>query len=306
MQNGSVSEFSTKESWVIMSALEQSIKQKIAAAGIPLKKWDVNINRGVITGYNEAFIISTEQKDSLIAEDPRSAEIIRPILRGRDIRRYGYTFANLFVIVAKYGSYEYLESMYPAIYRHLCQYKEALQKRGQCRYTSSGKKNSDKPYPGQHHWLELDNNPRQEYLDDLAKQKIIWGEISDKPKFAIDVNGEFCPEATTFLMTGNHLKYLLCFLNSTFSEYFFAKYGTTTGMGTLRWKKYLIELLPIPRPSEDVEIKFNAALDNLLLAVLPEEIDNCIHHINSLVYATIGLTDQEIATVERIVAEGAH
>lgn len=302
MQNGSVSEFSSKDSWVIMTTLELSIKQKIAAAGIPLKEWDVNINRGVITGYNEAFIISAETKDSLIKEDPRSAEIIRPILRGRDIKRYGYEWAGLWLI-ATFPSRQYDIDDYPAVKNFLLTFGvERLEQTGK-KYVLNGEKVSARKKTN-NKWFETQD--AISYWDDLAKQKIIWGEISDKPKFAIDVNGEFCPEATTFLMTGDHLKYLLCFLNSTFSEYFFAKYGTTTGMGTLRWKKYLIELLPIPRPSAEVENEFNSALDNLLSAIMPEDIENCTRHINHLVYSTIGLTNQEIETVERIVAEGAH
>ncbi|MFN3315949.1 MAG: Eco57I restriction-modification methylase domain-containing protein, partial [Raineya sp.] len=85
------------ESWTIASALEQSIKQKIERLGKPLKEWDINIYRGILTGYNEAFIIDGKKKDELIAADPRSAEIIKPILRGRDIKRYKAEFADLWL-----------------------------------------------------------------------------------------------------------------------------------------------------------------------------------------------------------------
>ena len=81
-----------------MSPIEQKIKEKIEAIGTPLKDWDVSINYGIKTGYNEAFIIDGKKKDELIAEDPKSAEIIRPILRGRDIKRYSYEFADLYLI----------------------------------------------------------------------------------------------------------------------------------------------------------------------------------------------------------------
>ena len=70
---------------------------------MPLKHWDINIYRGILTGYNEAFIIDGKKKDELIAEDPKSAEIIRPILRGRDIKRYGYDFADLWLINSHNG-----------------------------------------------------------------------------------------------------------------------------------------------------------------------------------------------------------
>lgn len=213
-------------------------------------------------------------------------------MRGRDIKRYGYTFANLWVInthngVRESGLPRIDISDYPAIKAHLDKYYPKLVKRAD---------KGDTPY----------NLRNCAYMDDLTKQKIVWGEISDKPKFAIDVEGTYCPEATTFLMTGLHLKYLLCFLNSTFSEYFFAKYGTTTGMGTLRWKKYLIELLPIPEPTADVENDFEVALDDLLNADSAEKAERHIERINHLVYHTIGLTQEEIDTVEKMVSEGAH
>lgn len=154
---------------MILSPVEQSIKRKIEAIGTPLKDWDISINYGIKTGANDAFIIDGSKRNELISADSKSAEIIRPILRGRDIKRYGFDFADCWVILAKYGSYKYLESTYPAVYEHLCKYKEKLKNRGQCRYTSSGKVNSGKDFPGQHHWLELDNNPCQEYLESFFK-----------------------------------------------------------------------------------------------------------------------------------------
>ena len=97
-QQGVECEFSSSDSWVILSPIEQSIKRKIEAIGTPLKDWDINIYRGVLTGHNEAFIISTEKRNEILAncqseeERQRTAELIRPILRGRDIKRYGYNW----------------------------------------------------------------------------------------------------------------------------------------------------------------------------------------------------------------------
>lgn len=133
----------------------------------------------------------------------------------------------------------------------------------------------------------------------------MWGEISDKPKFSIDLNGEFVAEATTFLMVGDHLKYLLCFLNSTLSEYFFAKYGTTTGMGTLRWKKYLIELLPIPVATTENETTLIKELDALLSADL-EGKERHIQRINDTIYSMFGFNLEEIEFIENAVKHGAH
>lgn len=291
MQNAERMGFVNDESWTILNGVEKSIKEKIERIGIPLKQWGVSINRGILTGFNDAFIISSEKRDELIKKDPKSDDLIRPILRGRDIKRYGYTFANLWVInthngIKERGLPRIDINEYPAIKEHLDEYYPKLVKRAD---------KGDTPY----------NLRNCAYMDDLTMQKIIWGEISDKPKFAIDIQGRYYAEATTFLMTGEHLKYLLCFLNSTFSEYFFAKYGTTTGMGTLRWKKYLIELLPIPRPSETIEASFIEALDDLLNADEGEQ-QIYISRINNLVYETIGLSTKEISVIEEMVRKGAH
>ncbi|PXV64045.1 type II restriction/modification system DNA methylase subunit YeeA, partial [Dysgonomonas alginatilytica] len=101
MQNAISSSFGGENSiasFVILSEIERCIKDKIERVGIPLKDWDINIYRGILTGYNEAFIIDGKTKDELIEKSPKNAEIIRPILRGRDIKRYGYEFADLWLI----------------------------------------------------------------------------------------------------------------------------------------------------------------------------------------------------------------
>ena len=103
-QNHSCCDFSSNESWIILSAIEQSIKRKIEAVGIPLKEWNIKINYGIKTGFNDAFIVSTEKREEILSncidedERERTAAIIRPILRGRDIKRYGYNWADLWLI----------------------------------------------------------------------------------------------------------------------------------------------------------------------------------------------------------------
>ena len=126
-QNAIAMEY-TKDAWAILNPIEQSIKAKIEKYGTPLKDWDVSIYRGVLTGCNEAFIISGEKRKELIAEDPKSDEIIRPILRGRDIKRYGYEFADLWLINIECGftnkyrgnkqPEECIKTKYPAIYKN--------------------------------------------------------------------------------------------------------------------------------------------------------------------------------------------
>ncbi len=135
-QNGSLSDFNTSESWVILTPIEQSIKRKIEAVGTPLKDWDIQINYGIKTGFNDAFIISTEKREEILAncadeeERTRTDELIRPILRGRDIKRYGYDWAGLWLINTHNGIKGKLERIhiedYPAVKAHLDQYWDKI------------------------------------------------------------------------------------------------------------------------------------------------------------------------------------
>ncbi len=134
LQNSSICSFRSSDSWVVLSPIELSIKQKIEAIGTPLKDWDIQINYGIKTGFNEAFIIDGEKRAELIAADPKCAEIIRPILRGRDIKRYNYEFADLWLINTHNGIKEKGISRididdYPTIKAHLDQYWDQISTR---------------------------------------------------------------------------------------------------------------------------------------------------------------------------------
>ena len=283
-QNSMVCQFSTSESWTILSPIEQSIKRKIEAVGTPLKDWDISINYGIKTGCNEAFIINAEKRQEILdncrddEERRRTDELIRPILRGRDIRRYGYDWANLYLI-ATFPARHYDIEQYPAVKKHFLTFdrgrleeagrldllsEDKLHQfcRGRLDQTGSdilvdgekifiaGKVQKSRKQTG-NKWFETQDQIG--YWDDFSRPKIVWGEISDRTKFALDVQGKFVPEATTFLMTGKHLKYLLYFLNSTLSEYLFSKIGTTTGVGTVRWKKFKVESIFVPNWSQERE-----------------------------------------------------
>ena len=278
-----------------MNPIEQSIKQKIELVGTPLKEWDVNIYRGILTGYNDAFIIDGHTREKLINMDAKSAEIIRPILRGRDVKRYSYQFAYLYII-ATFPSLHYDIDEYPAVKEYLLSYgMERLEQTG-AKHIIDGKEIKSRKKT-RNKWFETQDSIS--YWDDFSKQKIVWGEISDKTKFALDENGDFFCEATTFLMTGSHLKYLLCFLNSNFSEYYFSKIGTTTGVGTVRWKKFKIETLPVPIITPEIETIFEQLLDNLLSALKENlSILEIEQSINTEIYNMLNLNDAEISFIE--------
>ncbi len=250
-QQGVRCAFSSSDSWVILSPIEQSIKRKIEAVGTPLKDWDIQINYGIKTGFNDAFIISTEKRDEILAncrteeERERTAELIRPILRGRDIKRYGYEWAKKYLI-ATFPSRHYDIEQYPALKQYLLSFgKERLEQTGKT-YTIHGEKIKARKKTN-NKWFETQDSIS--YWEDFMRPKIIWGEISDKSKFAFDFRGEYIPEATTFYMRGENIEYLLCALNSSISEWLFSKVGTTTGVGTVRWKKYTVEQLLVGKPT---------------------------------------------------------
>ena len=286
-QQNTVCDFNSSESWVILSPIEQSIKRKIEAVGTPLKDWDIRINYGIKTGFNDAFIISTEKRDEILAnckdedERKRTAELIRPILRGRDIKRYGYVDNGLYLINTHNGVRGRIPRIkiedYPAIKAHLDQYWDKIEKRAD---------QGDTPY----------NLRNCAYLEDFNKPKVVWGEISDRSKFAYDHEGKYIPEATTFLMVGNQLPYLFCVLNSPLSEWFFSKVGTTTGVGTVRWKKYTIQQLLLPNITDEQRILFNNYVE--LYTKGEKSTSDFTKDINAEIYKSVGLTDIEINYVE--------
>jgi hypothetical protein len=241
----------SSEGWIILSKQDDDIKNQIEKAGTPLREFNITINFGIKTGFNEAFIIDEETKRKLINEDSNCDKIIKPVLRGRDMSKFAFSFGNKWIIISPYKKNIELIEKYPSVYKHLLFYEEKLKQRGQVTN-------------GQHHWLELDNNPTEKYLNLFEGEKIMWGELSDKPKFSYDKGGYYA-EATLFIIVGDDLKYLLSILNSRLSDWYFNKITSTSGMGTSRWKKYKIEQLPIPKIENKKTIqKFEVFADYLI------------------------------------------
>ena len=254
-QQNSVCDFATSDSWVILSPIEQSIKKKIEAVGTPLKDWDINIYRGVLTGCNEAFIIDSQKRDEILAncqtedERKRTAELIRPILRGRDIKRYGYVDNGLYLINTHNGVRGRIPRIkiedYPAVKAHLDQYWDRIATRAD---------KGDTPY----------NLRNCAYLEDFSKQQIVWIELSDEPKFALTENT--MSVNTVFFMTGEHILHLLGLLNSKLITWYFRHcIGTTSGVGTNRWLKYTIEQIPMAPfclKLEELSLKISESFDH--------------------------------------------
>ena len=194
------------DSWVILSPIEISIKRKIESVGVPLKDWDIKIYRGVLTGYNDAFIISTETREGILnncaseEERKRTEELIRPILRGRDIKRYGYEWANLWLINTHNGIKGKLDRIhiedYPAVKAHLDQYWDKISTRAD---------KGDTPY----------NLRNCAYLDDFSKPKIVYREISIEMEACL-APANWMLNNKLYMITSDteNLEYICTFLNS--------------------------------------------------------------------------------------------
>lgn len=246
------------EPWVVLSKERQAIKTMVESQGTALKDWDIGINRGIITGLNDAFYINAEQRKQLIQADPTSEEIIVPLLRGRYVEPYGNAWDQSYQIVVAFGAHKDLEKRFPAIFKHLSKFENRLKARGQCRYGRATARNiNSRSYPGQHHWLELDNNPSLEYLESFTKPKIIYPNMTKFLPFYYDRKDGFYGNQKCFVITTEqeHLGYLTAFLNSSLFKYCFRDNFPELLGNTYELSKIFVELIPIKKPNvQEVEL----------------------------------------------------
>ena len=210
-----------------------NLRDKILKQGTLIKDLNITINRGVLTGFNKAFIIDEEVKNKLIKEDSNNKEIIKPLLRGRDIHKWKKLYKDLYLI----HSFDGLNTPneYPSIYRHLKQYQEELEKR----------------YDKGKEWYNL----RSCSYDDLfEEEKIIYSEISNEPSFTLDFEKHYLGNTAYIMNSDNiNLKYLLGLLNSNVLFWIFQKICYNLGKNGFRFIKNFVEQLPIVLDNENEE-----------------------------------------------------
>lgn len=269
------SSFSSSESWSILSEIERSIKEKIEAVGTPLKDWDIQINYGIKTGFNDAFIIDSVKRNEILSacqteeERQRTAEIIRPILRGRDIRRYGYEWADLWLINTHNGVKDSLERVhiedYPAIKQHLDYYWDKIESRAD---------KGDTPY----------NLRNCAYVDEFSKPKIIYPNMTKFLPFAYDTSG-LVTNQKCFIITGKRLAFLTAFLNSSLFKFCFAdKFPELQGR-TRELSKIFMDEIPVMEVNDDDEFRFVMLVEATQRNISKEkllEIDNAIFDLYKL------------------------
>ncbi len=279
-----LSRFSSSESWSILSDIERSIKAKIEAIGTPLKDWDIQINYGIKTGFNDAFIIDSAKRNEILdacqTEDERqlTAEIIRPILRGRDIKRYDYEFADQYII-ATFPSRQYNIDDYQALREFLLSFgMERLEQTGK-EYNINGEKVKARKKTN-NKWFETQDSIS--YWDDFSRPKIIWKRVGSIIRFSYDEKGVFGLDSTCFA-TGKHIPYLCCVLNSSMGHYLLNG-APRTGTGDLLISVQAVEPVRVPVIDDSYE-SFSDLVRRFITnpsSELDDEIDNIIFDLYGL------------------------
>ena len=254
-QQGTICRYNGDDSWVILSPIEQSIKRKIESVGVPLKDWDIQINYGIKTGFNDAFIITTEKREEILAacrdeyERTRTAELIRPILRGRDIKRYGYDWAGLWLI-ATFPARHYDIEKYPAVKEYLLSIGiEKLEQTGKThivngKTTKARKKTNNK-------WFETQDSIS--YWDDFYKPKLIYADITQKLNFCYCDEVMFCNNTTYFMTATDNslLPQIMQYLNSPLLDWYYRTISVQLGEKAVRMFSIYVFKIPIPRKLPD-------------------------------------------------------
>ncbi|WP_231266964.1 Eco57I restriction-modification methylase domain-containing protein [Helicobacter pylori] len=303
------------ESFIFANATLLDLRDKMESVGTPLKDWDIQINYGIKTGANEAFIIPTEKREEILnacktqEERKRTEALIKPILRGKDIKRYSYEWADLWVIFIPWHfpntnnpknmeeNEQDFSIHYSIIYDHLLSHKDKLLKRNK---DETGKR---------YEWYCLQRWAAN-YYQEFEKEKIVYGEIVQEPRFYLD-NGEcelgyFYAEATSFILTGEHLRYLLGMLHSKLITFAFKTFYAGGGLGEsgYRYKKAFIERLPIPKITPQNQKLAHKITDCAKAILEAKEKDPKANtqklekEIDALVYQLYNLTDEEIKIIE--------
>jgi len=248
--------------WTVSDNKTQLIKQQIEKVGTPLKDWYIKIYRGVLTGFNDAFIIDENKKNELINFDSENAKVIKPIVSGKDVKKYGYNLANRYIIFfpsgwtnknkGKNDGEYYFKTKYPHIFGHLFEIGNSIEGKGKGLF-----KRDDKG----EYWWEL---RKCAYYNEFKENKIIWGNISYNSQFCFSDNEIFVNAPANFLISKKeNLKFLISIMNSKLFDWAFKKVGIDLGHA-YEWKKQYVEQIPIPKIPQSEQKPFEILVDYIL------------------------------------------
>jgi hypothetical protein len=272
----------TSTQWSLEKPEVLSIRAKIEKGGHTLKWLGTKIRLGVATGCNEAFLINSAKREELIARHANSADIIVPVIRGRDVERYGNVKPSLYLIAAKNGVN--VKRDYPAVYEHLNSFGESFRKRGA---------------QGENWW----NLRACAFYDDFDRERIVWMELTDRARFTVCDAGVWCLNTTYFLLPPNEypITYLLAILNSNVIYFYFKLVAQTSGMGVPRWINIYVEQFPIPYGPKEVRGVLEQLVQHIILQKQRNADADTValeREIDQHVYKLYNLTPEEIRIVE--------
>ena len=265
--------------WNLVGPRLVELQSKLESSGKTLEQLRTKIRLGIATGSNEAFLIDEDKKRELCERNPVNAEIIKPILRGRDIFRYSYTSAGQYILLAKNGVN--VQRDYPDVYEHLESFGDRFRNRGA---------------QGQH-WTNL---RACSFYDDFKKEKIVWIELTDSGRFALCNEEIYLLNSAYFLLppSGIESKFLLGILNSSTIRFYLGLIAETSGMGTSRWINNYVKEFPIPEATCKQQALIIELVDQILATDPDADVSELEDEIDQMVYLLYDLTDEEIAIVE--------
>jgi hypothetical protein len=283
-----------ESSWTILDSGANAIKEKVERQGVALKNWNVKINPGIKTGFNDAFVINSETRNRLIAEDPNSEELIKPMLRGRDIHKYYFENSQQHLI----GTFPSLGidiEQYPAIKKYLEQYLPKIKQSGEIFINAEGKKESTRKKTNGA-WFETQDSIA--YWQDFAQPKIIYPNMTKFLPFSLDVDGNFLNDKC-FILSGEKLYYLVAFLNSKIFRFCFADAFPELQGNSKEVKKFILETIPVKEISDERPfIEKVSEILNLKKQNPSTDTTDLENLIDQLVYQLYELTDEEIKIIE--------
>ncbi len=272
-----------KESWIIVDNDDFEIKNIIESKGLQLKDWKVEMNFALKSGLNDAFFINEETKNALIESDINSIDVIKPLLRGRNIKKYNYKFDDIYILYIPWhfplkdekiqGASKEAEiafqKQYPAIYNHLLSFKDELS-------------NRNKAETGiRYEWYAL-QRASSTFAHNYEKDKIVWLAITDKPAFAYD-DKKIYVTSPSYIMVSECPKYHLVVLNSKLVEWYLDKVSSSTGQGTNQWTKIFMDKIPIPQLNEKQRKPFETIAEYLILLNDPNTLQILEHAPNEII-----------------------
>ncbi len=281
--NYSQADFNSK-SWNLAEPKLVKLQGKLESSGKTLEEFRTKIRLGIATGSNETFLIDEDQKREFCEKNPVNAEIIKPVLRGRDISRYSYTLPGQYILLSKNGVN--LERDYPDIHEHLDSFGDKFKNRGA---------------QGQH-WTNL---RACSFYDDFKKEKIVWIELSNLGRFALCNEEIYLLNSAYFLLppSGIDSKFLLGILNSSTIRFYLSLVAETSGMGTSRWINNYVKDFPIPVVVHEQQTGIIEIVNQILAAKASDsdaDTADLEKEIDQMVYALYDLTPEEIAIVEGV------